>query len=125
MKSIKLGNKELAVKRPASLALLFEFAIAWSLSEDAITNARLCAGAIGIYIDEIALLPKYKPLKQTPLGYGYQCLERLLDLKVSGSEIYEQGTRVLTDMASQLPRSEAIEEKKDFFHSTSLEDGSS
>ena len=124
MESIRLQNKDISVKKPDSLALLFEFAIAWSLSEDAITNARLCAGAIGIYTDHHALLPRYKPFKETPVSYGYKCLESLLNLKVQGSEVYDVGTKLLSDMASSLPRNEVIEEKKDFFPSTNSENGS-
>lgn len=122
---IKLGNNEIEVSKPDSIALIFEFVIAWSTSEDAITNARLCAGAIGIYTDKKAILPKYKPSKETPSSYGFKCLERLLSMKVNGSQIYEEGTKILTDMASHLPRSEEIEEKKDFFPSANSEGGNS
>ena len=124
METIHLQGKEITAKRPDSLALLFEFAVAWSLSEDATTNARLCAAAIGIYIESHGVLPIYKPLKETPVSYGYKCLESLLKLKVQGSEVYNVGTKLLTDMAKNLPRNEAIEKKKDFFHSTNSENGS-
>ena len=124
MKSIKIGNKEITVEKPKSLALLFEFAIAWSTSEDAISNARLCAAAIGIYIDKHAILPKYRRAKDSPLSYGYKCLERLLELKVAGSDVYDVGTELLSDMARSLPRTEVIEEKQDFFPSENMEDGS-
>ncbi len=123
MEKIRLGNKDITVAKPESIALMFEFVIAWSTSEDAITNARLCAGAIGIYTDQHALLPKYKPFKETPMSYGFKCLDRLLALKVNGSEVYDVGTQILTDMALCLPRSEEIEEKKDFFHSTNSDNG--
>lgn len=125
MKTIKLGNKEFPIKKPDSIALIFEFVIAWSTSEDAITNARLCAGAIGLYLDHHAILPKYKPIKETPSMYGFKCLDRLLSLKVAGSEIYEEGTKLLTDLAASLPRSKEIEDKKDFFPSAGSEDGNS
>ena len=125
MDKIRLGNKDITVSKPDSIALMFEFVIAWSTSEDAITNARLCAGAIGIYIDQHALLPKYKPFKETPMSYGFRCLDRLLALKVAGSDVYDVGTKILTDMATNLPRHEAIEEKKDFFPSTNPDNGTS
>ena len=124
MKNITLGKKSFEVQKPDSLASVFEFVIAWSTSDNSITNARLCAGAIGLYTDSLAILPKYRPMKETPTGYGYKCLERLLALKVQGSEVFEVGTSLLTDMAQNLPQSEEIEEKKDFFHSPNSGAGS-
>ena len=122
IEKIKLDSKEFIVQKPESIAICFEFVIAWSTSESPVINARLCAGAIGIYLDKHAFLPKYKPLKESPTIYGYKCLERLLNLKIAGSIVYEVGSKLLTDMASSLPTDQGVEEKQDFFPSTNSED---
>ena len=121
IEKITLSGKDFTVQKPDSIALCFEFVIEWSTSESSVKNARLCAAAIGVYLDKHAILPKYKPLKESPSEYGYKCLDRLLSLKVQGSEVYEKGTKLLTEMASLLPTDQGVEEKKDFFHSASTD----
>ena len=122
IKEITLSKKSFAVKKPASIATCFEFVIEWSSSESNVKNARLCAGAIGLYLDKLSILPKYKPMKETPLQYGYTCLDRIMSMGVAGSEVYSVGSSLLFDMASQLPTDQGVEDKKDFFPSTNSDD---
>ena len=68
--------------KPDSLAVAFEFTSLWAGENDSSVIARLCAGAIGVYIDKSARLPKYRPFTHKPLEYGHICLDRLLQANV-------------------------------------------
>ena len=100
--------------KPDSLAIAFEFTTLWAGEGDSSVLARLCAGAIGIYIDKSARLPKYRPFVHKPLEYGHTCLDRLLKANVLPTMIYEQGAKCLADMARQIPTEERVKEQANF-----------
>ena len=108
----QMGQIETA--QPQSLAVAFEFTSLWAGESDSSVIARLCAGAIGIYIDKSARLPKYRPFTHKPLEYGHTCLDRLLRANVLPTMIYEQGAKCLADMARQIPTEERVKEQANF-----------
>ena len=108
----KLGGEKQIVS--PSLATCFEFVSIWSTNADMSITSRLCAGALGVCLDHLAILPKYKPSVHRPSGYGHLILDRLLQTGVSPGEIFEQGTKCLSFMASKIPTEEAVEEKVNF-----------
>jgi hypothetical protein len=110
-----MGQIETA--KPDSLAVAFEFTSLWAGENDSSVLARLCAGAIGIYIDKTARLPKYRPFVHKPLEYGHTCLDRLLRANVLPTMIYEQGAKCLADMAKQIPTEKEVKEQANFIHS--------
>ena len=71
----KLGG-EVEISSP-SLATCFEFVSLWSAETDNAQLARLCAGSIGVCLDHMARLPKYRPVKHRASDYGHTCLDRL------------------------------------------------
>lgn len=105
---------QLQTQTPDSLAVAFEFTSIWAGESDSSVIARLCAGAIGIYIDKSARLPKYRPFTHKPLEYGHTCLDRLLKANVLPGTIYEQGAKCLADMARQIPTEAEVKEKVNF-----------
>lgn len=116
MIELDFGTSKKQGSRPASLAVCLEFMTIWGSAEDA-RLLRLCAAALGVYLDHLAIFPKYKPMKQTPLEYGFTLLERLLENKVAPEKIYELGSLCLMDMSKTLPSSKEVEEKEDFLAS--------
>ena len=107
-----MGQVEAA--QPDSLAVCFEFTSLWAGESDSAVIARLCAGAIGIYIDKTAKLPKYRPFQHKPLEYGHTCLDRLLSRGVLPKCIYEAGAKCLADMATQIPTEAEVKEQINF-----------
>ena len=103
--------------RPASLAICMEFVSIWGSAENA-RLLRLCAGALGVYLDHESILPRYRAIKSSPLEYGFTILDRLLSKGVTGEKIYELGSLCLVDMAKAIPTSEEVERKEDFLAST-------
>ena len=110
---LKLGKKTYSVENPESLATCLEFVTLWSSSAD-VKLLRLCAGAIGIYLDKTALYPTYKPTKEEPIEYGRKMLERLLDDKIIASNIYEAGSICLKNMFYCIPTESEVEETANF-----------
>ena len=100
--------------KPESLAICFEFTSLWAGQTDSALIARLCAGAIGIYLDTKAILPKYRPFDQKPLEYGHKCLDRLLQRGVPPRRIYDAGAKCLADMAIQIPTEQEVKEQANF-----------
>lgn len=100
--------------KPDSLAVAFEFTSLWAGENDSSVIARLCAGAIGVYIDKSARLPKYRPFTHKPLEYGHICLDRLLQANVLPTTIYAQGAKCLADMAKQIPTEQEVKEQANF-----------
>ena len=99
---------------PESLAIAFEFETGWAGEEDTTAICRLCAGAIGIYLDQLKKLPKYKPFTEKPAAYGYRCLERLLAGGVLPRIIYLEGGKCLAHMATLIPRDDEVTEAENF-----------
>lgn len=108
----KIG--EITVSPPESLAVCFEFSALWSGDLDSSQHARLCAGALGIVLDKTAKFPKYRPLQDNPMSYGYKCLEGLIRDGSTPQTIYNEGTKVLIMMAAALPTEKEIEDKVNF-----------
>ena len=112
---LKLGSwGDLKAEAPQSLATCFEFVSLWAGEEDHATIGRLCAGALGLYLDAHKRLPKYRPLKQKPLEYGYLCLNRLLENGIPPNSIFEAGSLCLIDMAAKIPTEKEVEERENF-----------
>lgn len=116
MIELDFGTYKKKGARPSSMALCLEFMTIWGGAENA-RLLRLCAAAIGVYLDHLAILPKYRPLKGNPLEYGYTILERLLESKVHPEKIYELGSICLVDMSKTIPTSKEVEDKEDFLAS--------
>ena len=110
-----LGEKK--TEQPKSLATAFEFVSLWAGESDNSVLARLCAGAIGLYIDGLKILPKYKPFSEKPLEYGHKCLDRLLEKAVYPPVIFEAGTMLLAHMATLIPAEQEVKEAENFSHS--------
>lgn len=116
---IKCLGKPRQATIPQSLATCLEVTLVWgACSDDTPSLLRLCSAAIGICTDSLAILPSYKPDKDKILSYGYKVLEKLLELGVDASLIFEDGTKLLTEMAKKLPQKKQVEESKDFLAST-------
>jgi len=108
----KLGG-EINLSTP-SLATCFEFVSLWSAETDNAMLARLCAGSIGVCIDHVAKLPKYRPNKHRPFEYGHLCLDRLLGEAVTASVIYEEGIKCLSFMSTKIPTEAEVDERANF-----------
>ena len=108
----KLGG-EIEISSP-SLATCFEFVSLWSAETDNAQLARLCAGSIGVCIDHTAKLPKYRPVKHRASDYGHLCLDRLLEMGVTASAIYEQGVKCLSFMSQRIPTEAEVDERATF-----------
>jgi hypothetical protein len=106
----KLGNTDLL--EPRSLASCMQFTALWAGDLDRASLAQLCAGAIGICTANV--LPPYRPASNTPLGYGYQCMDLLLNAGVGASNIYDYGTKALMIMAKALPKEAEVAEQVNF-----------
>ena len=99
---------------PQSLAIAFEFVTSWAGEENTSTVCRLCAGAIGIYLEGYKRLPKYRPMKESPAEYGYRCLEKMLAAGVLPKYIYQEGGKALTQMTTLIPTDEEVTETENF-----------
>lgn len=108
----KLGG-EVEISSP-SLATCFEFVSLWSAETDNAQLARLCAGSIGVCLDHMARLPKYRPVKHRASDYGHTCLDRLLGLGVTASVIYEEGVKCLSYMSQKIPTEREVDERANF-----------
>ncbi len=108
----KLGG-EVEISSP-SLATCFEFVSLWSAETDNAQLARLCAGSIGVCLDHMARLPKYRPVKHRATDYGHTCLDRLLGLGVTASVIYEEGVKCLSYMSQKIPTEREVDERANF-----------
>ena len=118
---LDLGNwGKMEGEAPNSLATAFEFVTLWAGENDNSTIGRLCAGALGIYLDKTRKLPKYNPAKNKPLEYGFTCLDRLLAAGIVPVAIYEAGAICLADMATKIPSEEEVVEVENFTHSAGL-----
>ena len=104
-------------KAPASLAIPFEFVSLWAGETDHAVIGRLCAGALGVYLDSLKRLPKYKPTKEKPAEYGYRCLDKLLQAGIFPTNIYQAGAICLADMATKIPAEEEVKDVENFSHS--------
>jgi len=115
MSTIKIVIKKKSFDgvRPSSLATCLEFVTIWGESEG-VKLLRLCAGAIGLYLDNTALFPSYKPLKEDPLVYGRKSLEALLKDGLTPTKIYEYGSICLKDLYNAIPLEEKVEEAANF-----------
>lgn len=112
--SIKKLGGNLETRSP-DLATCFEFVSLWSTSSnDTAELGRICAGAIGVSIDHLAKLPKYRPQKHKPSSYGHIVLNRMLELGITPSAIYQEGIKCLTIMTSKIPTSKEVDEKVNF-----------
>ena len=114
---IQIGKKTYNGVRPDSLATCLEFVTLWGESEG-VGLLRLCSGAIGIYLDNTALFPSYKPLKEAPNQYGRKVLEALLKDGLAPAKIYEYGSLCLKDLYDAIPLEEAVEDTANFTPST-------
>lgn len=120
---ITLGNYQKEVEKPTDLATCLEFTLSWGeASDNNVDLLRVCSAALGVALDKEALLPKYRPERDKINAYGRKVLGRLLEQKVSSSDIFQSGSAVLQAMAAAIPQKEEVEEKKDFFHSQEGED---
>tara|TARA_R110002012_G_scaffold320165_1_gene542619 strand:- start:654 stop:1022 length:369 start_codon:yes stop_codon:yes gene_type:complete len=108
----KLGGRQ-QIQSP-SLATCFEFVSIWSTNSDMAVTSRLCAGALGVCLDHLAILPKYKPAVHKPSNYGHLILDRLLEKGISPSAIFDNGTKCLSLMATKIPTQEDVEEEINF-----------
>lgn len=108
----KMGG-EIEISSP-SLATCFEFVSLWTAESDNAQLARLCAGSIGVCIDHLAQLPKYRPSRHRASDYGHNCLDRLLELGVTPSVIYSEGVKCLTHMTTRIPTEKEVDEKANF-----------
>ena len=116
--NIKLGNFQRDIELNIELATCLEFTLTWSDSvDDPSSLVRINAAALGVVLDEFALLPSYKPERDKILIYGFKVLQRLLEKNVPLADIYSSGTKALSAMAERMPKQESIDDKKDFFHS--------
>ncbi len=97
-----------------SLANCFEFVSLWTAEEDHAQLARICAGAIGICVDHLAKLPKYRASKYRAIDYGHLCLDRLLQMGITASAIYGEGSKCLSHMATKIPTEQEVDEKANF-----------
>lgn len=111
--SIKQLGGETEISSP-SLAACFEFVSLWSSESDNAQLARLCAGAIGVCVDHLARLPKYRPVRHSATDYGYNCLDRLLEMGVTPSVVYEQGVKCLSFMSQKIPTEKEVDERANF-----------
>ena len=118
MIKIKLSKFERDVELKKDLATFLEFILVWGdSSEDTVSLLRINSAAVGVALESFGILPKYRPDKDEIKSYGRKVLERLLEKNVSTEEIYQAGSAVLTRMLKQLPSSDQVEEKEDFFYS--------
>lgn len=114
--NIKLGNFEKEIDFAPDLATCLEFIILWGeSSEDTVQLLRLNSAAVGVALDHLAILPKYRPERDKIHVYGRVILQRLLEKNVPSEDIYKAGSQVLTKMLSCIPSQDKVEEKEDFF----------
>lgn len=99
---------------PDSLATCLDFVSVWGATLNRAQLGRLCAAAIGVCVDHVAILPKYKISSADPLGYGHKIMERLLGAGVLPADIYEQGANLLLEMAQKLPTENEVEAESNF-----------
>ena len=118
--SIRKWGGDLDLSSP-SLATSFEFVSLWTSESDNARLARLCAGALGVCLDHVRKLPKYRAGKSSPLEYGHTCLDRLLSEGIVASVIYEEGVKALSFMATKIPTEQEVDEKANFTRSTSTD----
>lgn len=111
--SISKWGGEIDLSCP-SLATCFEFVALWTSESDNAELARLCSGALGVCLDHTKKLPKYRPGSSSPREYGHKCLDRLLEMGITASVVYEQGVTALSFMASRIPTQDEVEEKANF-----------
>ena len=101
---LKLGNFDREIEFKCDLATALEFVLIWSeSSDDTVELLRLNAASIGVALDSFSMLPKYKPEKDKISVYGRTVLSRLLESKVSTSQIYESGSKILSAMMEMIP----------------------
>ena len=105
---------ELELKPAQSLAICFEFSALWASDQDEALLARLCSAALGVCLDHMARYPRYNPLRDKPLEYGFKMMDRLLGDGWTPSLIYEGGSRALLLMSQKLPSSEEVEDTVNF-----------
>ena len=99
---------------PKSLAGAVECVSLWAGDNDHATVGRLCAGALGVFLDSTKKLPKYNPLKEQPLEYGHRCLDRLLSAGIVPVRIYEEGAKCLAEMARLIPSEQEVSAAENF-----------
>ena len=114
MKILLPNKREEELRVPPSLAICFEFSAIWAGEIDEGTLARLCSGALGVCLDHLAIYPRYRPLKDKPLEYGFKLMDRLLGEGWTPSKIYQGGSQALLLLSQQLPNEEEVEEAVDF-----------
>tara|TARA_Y100001973_G_C5188660_1_gene329472 strand:- start:1069 stop:1437 length:369 start_codon:yes stop_codon:yes gene_type:complete len=120
---VQLGKwGKLSGQPPKSLAIAFEFVTNWAGEENTAKICRLCAAAIGVYLDHLQKLPRYRATKETPSEYGYRCLEKMLAAGIPPKIIYEQGALLLAKMSTLIPQDEEVIEAENFTASDQGED---
>ena len=113
---------EMELKPSQSLAVCFEFSAIWASDHDEALLARLCSAALGVSLDHLARYPRYNPLRDRPLEYGFKMMDRLLEDGWTPSQIYQGGSQSLFLMSQKLPSSEEVDETINF---TSPKEGGS
>jgi hypothetical protein len=118
MKTLQLGALGACSPSPcSSLAIIFELVTAWSEQPNKTELGYLCAAAISCSIDKRQLgsnAPAYNPTKSDIKGFGRDCVEYLLKQGVPIPDIYAGGSYLLSQMISQLPSSQGVEEAANF-----------
>ena len=113
---IQIGKFQKDIEPNISIATCLEFVLIWgSASDDSASLLRVHASAIGVALEDYALLPSYKPERDKILVYGYKCLDRLLSQNVSTDEIYSSGAKILSMMLDRILKQKEVKEKEDFF----------
>ena len=112
---VELGTwGKLTGQPPKSLAIAFEFVTNWAGEENTAQICRLCAAAIGVYIDQMQKLPRYRATKETPGEYGYRCLEKLLAAGITPKTIYREGGKLLAHLSTLIPQDQEVTEAENF-----------
>lgn len=76
---------------------------------------RVCAAAIGLATMAAPKVPSYSACKCSPLEYGGNVYEALVDVGVSPTEIVERGLEILQLCGvRRLPREEEVKAAEDF-----------
>lgn len=120
---IKLGSFEKEFEPQINIATCLEFVLVWGeSSDDSASLLRLHSAALGVALEQFAMLPRYKPETDKIKPYGYKVLDRLVTKNVTSSEIFAAGGVVLQYMMSKIPNQKKVEEKEDFFYSADQED---
>ena len=103
---------DIQVVKP-SLAASLDMVSTWGEKPTRAQIGRLCAAAIGICCPHVKL-PAYSMIDCHPIAYGGHCLEKLLRLGVTASDIYAVGVQLIDVMAESLPSEAEVKEAENF-----------